>query len=401
MAIADTLTRLFRHEAAGGVVLMLAAAAAMIVANSPLAGAYEALLAQPFGFVLGEARLVKPLLLWINDGLMPVFFFLVGLELKREFLEGKLRNRRDAALPGMAALGGMALPALIYLLVTRAHPELHQGWAIPAATDIAFAIGVLALVGRGVPASLKLFLLTLAILDDLGAIVIIALFYSEELHAAYLLLAALPLAVLALMNRAGVHRIAPYVLFGAVLWFLILKSGVHATVAGVLVALFIPLADRFGSSPLHALEHALPPYVYFLILPVFAFANAGVVLAGMRPADLIAPLPLGIALGLFLGKQIGVLGTTWAMVRLGLARLPHGASWTQVYGVACIAGIGFTMSLFIGSLGFEDPAMMNGVRIGVLSGSAAAALLGYLVLRLARAAPADAPAEAAARPARA
>ena len=313
---------------------------------------------------------------------MALFFFLIGLELKREMLEGKLRNPRDVILPGLAAVGGMAVPALIYAGLNAGTPTI-SGWAIPAATDIAFAVGVLALVGSRVPATLKVFLLTLAILDDLGAILVIALFYTADLKAEYLVLAAMPLAAMLWLNLRGAHRAAPILLLGAVLWVLVLKSGVHATLAGVVTAFFVPLKDRFGRSPLHALEHALSPYVLYFIVPVFAFANAGVVLSGLQLSDLLSPVPLGIAAGLFIGKQVGVLGTTWLAVRAGLARLPEGATWAQVYGVACLAGIGFTMSLFIGSLSFADPALMNEVRLGVLSGSLLSAVVGFAILRAA------------------
>jgi len=363
---------------------MLAAVLALIVANSALAPVYEGALGAIFKITLNGEGLSKPLLLWINDGLMAVFFFLIGLELKREVLEGKLKNPRDIALPGMAAVGGMAVPALIYAGLNWGQPETLGGWAIPAATDIAFALGILALVGKRVPASLKVFLLTLAILDDLGAIVIIALFYTADLKLDYLLMGLLPLAGLIWLNMRGAHRVAPIVLLGTVLWFLVLKSGIHATLAGVITAFFIPLTDKYGKSPLHALENALAPYVLYLIVPIFAFANAGVVLAGIGPSDLLTPLPLGVALGLFAGKQLGIMGAVYLMVRLGLARLPHGANWGHIYGVACLAGIGFTMSLFIGSLSFADAALMNQVRLGVLTGSLASALLGYGVLRLVR-----------------
>ncbi|WP_372605456.1 Na+/H+ antiporter NhaA, partial [Actibacterium sp.] len=324
----------------------------------------------------------KPLILWINDGLMAVFFFLIGLELKREMLEGKLKNPRDVVLPGMAAVGGMIAPALIYAALNWGNPATIGGWAIPAATDIAFALGVLALLGTRAPASLKVFLLTLAILDDLGAIIIIALFYTAELKVDYLLLALLPLAGLAWRNYKGQHRIAPSVLLGVILWVLVLKSGVHATLAGVITAFFIPNVDKYGKSPLHALENALSPYVLYLIVPIFAFANAGVVLGGLSLSDLLSPLPLGIGLGLILGKQAGVFGMTWLMVKTGLARLPHGVGWAHIYGLSCLAGIGFTMSLFIGSLSFADQSLMNEVRLGVLSGSVISALLGFAVLRL-------------------
>lgn len=378
----ERIEKLFAHEAAGGVVLMLATALAFIVANSGLASLYTEVLHLKFTVSLGTAGLSKPLILWINDGLMAVFFLLIGLELKREILEGRLQNPADIVLPGVAALGGMLAPALIYLAFNWSDPAHVSGWAIPTATDIAFAVGVVALLGNRVPAGLKIFLLTLAILDDLGAIVVIALFYTAELKPIYLGLAALPVAAMALRLKLGAHRMAPTLLLGLVLWVLVLKSGVHATLAGVVTAFFIPLKDRYGKSPLHALEHGLHPYVMFLIVPVFAFANAGVNLAGIGLADLLAPLPLGIALGLVAGKQLGVFGATFALVRLRLARLPEHTSWRQIYGISALAGIGFTMSLFIGSLNFEEDAQMNAVRLGVLAGSLVSAAIGYAVLRL-------------------
>ncbi|MCV2866486.1 Na+/H+ antiporter NhaA [Albidovulum sediminicola] len=385
MPIIKALHRFYRHDATPGVLLMVAAVFALYAANSVLSAGYYAGLEKTFSILLDGEGLSKPLILWINDGLMAVFFFLIGLELKREMVEGKLKNPRDVLLPGAAAFGGMAVPALIYLMFNLSNPLTVGGWAIPAATDIAFAVGVLALVGKRAPSSLKIFLLTLAILDDLGAIVIIALFYTKELHVEYLVMALAPLAALFALNRAGLHRIAPFILLAAVLWVLVLKSGVHATLAGVVAAFFIPLKDRYAKSPLHSLEHALTPYVNFLIVPIFAFANAGVLLTGLSVADLFEPLPLGIAAGLVIGKQLGVFGTTWLMVRAGWARLPHGVGWIHVYGLACLAGIGFTMSLFIGGLSFDDIAHMNAVRIGVLSASAISAVMGFVVLRLASA----------------
>jgi NhaA family Na+:H+ antiporter len=375
--------RFFAHEAAPGILLILAAFAALVIANSPLAPVYLGLLGTEVSVLIEGAGIVKPLHLWINDGLMAAFFFVVALELKRELLEGQLSNRRDAMLPAMAALGGIVAPALIFIAITSGMPSLSNGWAIPAATDIAFALGVLALVGPSVPSSLKLFLLTLAILDDLGAIIIIALFYTADLQTSHLLMALVPLAGLALMNWIGVGRVAPYILVGAAMWVLVLKSGVHATLAGVITALFLPLTDRNGKSPLHMAEKALSPYVLFFIVPVFAFANAGVVLEGMTPADILAPLPLAIAAGLVIGKQTGVLAMTWLTVRLGFASLPKGTTWLQIYGIACLAGIGFTMSLFIGSLSYADPALMNEVRLGVLAGSTISAIIGFSVLRYA------------------
>lgn len=383
MPLTQALTRFFRHEAAGGILLMLAAFMALVIANSDLNAVYRGVQEMKLSVLLEGQGLAKPLILWINDGLMAIFFFLIGLELKREVLEGKLRKPADVMLPGMAALGGMIAPALIYLVLNRGQSDTLQGWAIPTATDIAFAVGLVALLGSRVPAALKVFLLTLAILDDLGAIVIIALFYTEELKLIYLAFALLPLAGLLWANYVGLHRMAPIYLLGVVLWVLVLKSGVHATLAGVVTAFFVPLTDRFGKSPLHSIEHALTPYVYFLIVPIFAFANAGVVLGGLTLSDLAAPLPLGIAAGLFLGKQIGVFGMTWLLVRVGAARLPEGVSWVQLWGIACLAGIGFTMSLFIGSLTFAEDHHMNAVRLGVLAGSLVSAVLGYVVLRLA------------------
>ncbi len=377
------LARAFGHEAAPGILLMIAAAAAMILANSPAGPAYQGFFDQILSVTLGGVGMSKPLILWINDGLMAVFFFLIGLELKREMLEGRLNTPREVMLPGIAALGGMLAPMAVYLMLTRGDPGLTQGWAIPAATDIAFAVGVLALLGKSVPPALKIFLLTLAILDDLGAILIIALFYGHGLQPEYLVMALVPLGVLALMNRAGAHRVVPFVLVAVILWVLVLKSGVHATIAGVVAAFFLPLKDKYGKSPLHSVEHGLQPYVMLLIAPLFALGNAGVQLGGLAIGDLFAPLPLGIALGLLIGKQFGVFTATFLAVKLGLARLPDGVNWAMIYGLSCLAGIGFTMSLFIGSLSFDDLTQMNAVRMGVLAGSVLSAILGYSVLRMA------------------
>lgn len=377
------LDNFFKHEAAGGILLMLSAVAAMIVANSALSGTYDAVLGAKFSVLINGEGLSKPLILWINDGLMAIFFFLIGLELKREMMEGKLKNPRDILLPGVAAIGGMALPALVFVAINWNYPLNLGGWAIPAATDIAFALGILALVGSRAPTSLKVFLLTLAILDDMGAIIIIALFYTAELKVDYLYLALLPLAGLLYLNYKGAHRLAPALLLGAIMWYFVLKSGVHATLAGVVTAFCIPLKDKWGKSPLHSLENGLTPYVLYLIIPIFAFANAGVVLKGMTFNDLLAPLPLGIALGLLVGKQIGVFGLTWVMVKSGLAKMPYGANMLHIYGISCLAGVGFTMSLFIGGLSFEDAALMNEVRLGVLSGSVVSGVMGYVALMLA------------------
>lgn len=383
MSLVRAFDKFFKHEASGGVLLMLSAVLALVVANSAASPLYENWLGSYFSVTLNGEGISKPLILWINDGLMAIFFFLIGLELKRELLEGKLKNPRDVVLPGIAAVGGMIAPALVFVGFNWNDPIAIGGWAIPAATDIAFALGVLALIGPRVPAALKVFLLTLAILDDMGAILIIALFYTAELKVDYLLMALLPMIAMLWLNMKKVHRVAPILLLGVVLWFFVLQSGVHATLAGVVTAFFIPLRDKWGKSPLHSVEHGLSPYVFFLIVPIFAFANAGVVLDGMTFGDLFQPLPLGIALGLIVGKQVGVFGFTWITVKSGLSQLPPGANWLQIYGIACLAGIGFTMSLFIGSLSFDDPELMNAVRLGVLSGSAVSAIIGYVALMMA------------------
>ncbi len=371
-----------RIEAAGGILLCIAGVLALAWANSAAGGLYLNLLETPLAVQLGPVGIAKPLLLWINDGLMAIFFLLVGLEIKREIIDGELSSPSKAALPAIAAIGGMAAPAAVYVALNWGDSATLRGWAIPAATDIAFAVGVLSLLGRRVPSCLKVFLLALAILDDLGAIVIIAFFYTENLSVGSLMLAAGGLIGLVALNRAGVRRIAPYVLLGVVVWVCVLKSGVHATLAGVALAFAIPLRTGEEPSPLHRLERMLHPWVTYGILPLFAFANAGVSLIEVAPADLFQPVPLGIALGLFLGKQVGVMGATLAAVRLGWASLPAGATWSQFYGVALLTGIGFTMSLFIGTLAFPDPAYGAPVRIGVLGGSLLSAAAGYLLLRM-------------------
>jgi NhaA family Na+:H+ antiporter len=383
----SALQEFFRLESAGGLVLLGAAVLAMLVVSSPLEGLYQALLNTPVEIRVGALEVAKPLLLWINDGLMAVFFLLVGLELKRELLEGELADRRRVVLPALAALGGMAVPALIYWAINRDSPLALKGWAIPSATDIAFALAVLALLGKRVPNALKLFLLTLAIADDLGAILVIALFYSSDLSVPMLALAGVALATLLAMNWRGVSEVAPYLLVGAALWLAVLKSGVHATLAGVLLALFVPLKaqDPEAPSPLKGLEHDLHKAVAFGILPLFAFANAGVSLASLSLAALLQPVPLGIALGLFLGNQIGVFGMTWLGVRLGLGKLPNGVGWLDIYGVSVLCGVGFTMSLFISSLAFEQGAAELAVddRLGIILGSLVSAVVGYLILRFA------------------
>jgi NhaA family Na+:H+ antiporter len=374
----------FHHEAAGGLILMAAALAALLIDNSPLSWLYALFLDTPVGVRAGPLALEKPLLLWINDGLMAVFFFLVGLEIKRELLRGELSSRAQATLPAVAAAGGMAAPALIYVAFNIGDPVGLRGWAIPAATDIAFAVGVLALFGNRVPSSLKIFLLALAILDDLGAIVIIALFYTKHLSWLSLGLAGIGIAVLWALNRQGVTRLAPYLLTGVVIWICVLKSGVHATLAGVVVAFAIPLASRNEGEPtlLEQLEESLHPWIIFGVLPLFAFANAGVSLKGLSFAKLVEPVPLGIALGLFIGKPVGIFGVSWLAIKAGLAAKPEGASWAQLLGVGLLGGIGFTMSLFIGTLAFDEVDKAAQLRLGVLAGSLLSATAGYLLLRL-------------------
>ncbi|KWW17034.1 sodium:proton antiporter [Pseudomonas putida] len=379
-------TRFFQLEAASGLLLIAAAVLALIINNSPLSYLYSGLLDVPVAVQVGALNIAKPLLLWINDGLMALFFLLIGLEVKREVVDGHLSKPAQVILPATAAVGGMVVPALIYWFINRDNPAAVAGWAIPTATDIAFALGVLALLGKRVPVSLKLFLMTLAIIDDLGAIIVIALFYSGTLSSVSLLLAAACLAALVAMNRLGVVKLGPYMIVGLILWVCVLKSGVHATLAGVALALCIPLRTRNAeTSPLLSLEHALHPWVAYAILPIFAFANAGVSLAGMSVDSFTHPVPMGIAVGLLLGKTVGVFGLTWLAVKLRMAALPEGAGWGQILGVAILCGIGFTMSLFVGSLAFapgsSDYAGMD--RMGILTGSFFAAVIGYAVIAMA------------------
>ncbi len=381
--IVNKIQDFLRYETSAGFVLMFVALMALIANNSPLSGFYSGFLSTPVEVQFGSFEIAKPLLLWINDGLMAIFFFLVGLEIKREVLEGELSSFDKASLPIFAAIGGVVIPALVYVYFNISDPVLIQGWAIPAATDIAFALGILALVGSRVPVSMKILLLAVAIIDDLVAIIIIALFYTQDLSLVALGWGGVGVAGLIALNRMGTMRITPYALIGLFVWACVLKSGVHATLAGVVTALAIPLKakDPNNSSPLHRAEHGLHIWVAFLILPLFAFANAGVSLAGITVSDIIAPLPLGIALGLFLGKQVGVFSFAWLAVKLGLAKLPTGANWCQIYGVACLTGVGFTMSLFIGTLAFDGDELLNAVRLGVLMGSIASGVLGFVLLR--------------------
>jgi NhaA family Na+:H+ antiporter len=378
------IRKFIRLESSGGLVLIAAAAVALLLDNSPLAWLYDQLLGLPMAITIGRVGLEKPLLLWINDGLMAVFFLLVGLEIKREVLVGELSTRARAVLPLAAALGGMVAPAVVFFLLNYGQPENLSGWAIPTATDIAFALGVLSLLGSRVPLSLKVLLTAIAIVDDLGAIVIIAIFYTVELSWISIVLAAVCGLGLLVLNRKGVTGYAPYMLIGILMWLCVLKSGVHATLAGVALAMAIPLrtSGPLTASPLMRLEHALHPWVAFMIMPVFAFANAGIPLLDIRWQDLLQPLTLGIALGLFVGKQVGVFLAARLAVALGLADRPPGAGWWLVYGVALLSGVGFTMSLFIGTLAFDGVDKATAVRLGVIAGSLLAGVCGYLVLRL-------------------
>ena len=371
-----------RLETSGGVVLMIAAIFAMIIANTPLSATYDLILGTYIKVGIGNFEIAKPAILWINDGLMAIFFFLVGLEIKREVLAGELSSFDKAILPIMAAIGGMAVPGIIFAIVNWGTPENLNGWAIPTATDIAFALGILALIGSRAPIALKIFLLAIAIIDDLGAIVIIAIFYTSELSINALSISMIGFAAAVALNRLGIQRTAPYLLVGIIMWVFVLKSGVHATLAGVLIAFTIPLkAKTEDEALLYKMEHGLHPWVAFLILPVFAFANAGVNFTGIGIDDLLQPLTLGIAVGLFLGKQIGIFLATWIGVKSGIARLPENVSWKHVYGVACLTGVGFTMSLFIGSLAFTTADAMNAVRLGVVLGSVLSGIIGYLLLK--------------------
>jgi Na+:H+ antiporter, NhaA family len=379
-----TLNQFINSQSLSGVVLALAAALALVVSNSPWSEAYQRFVELPGELRLGSDTLLlsKTLLHWVNDLWMAVFFFLVGLEIKRELLDGELASRSQALLPVGAALGGMVAPALIYMAINAGNPVALRGWAIPAATDIAFALGILVLLGSRVPASLKVFLTAVAIIDDLGAILIIAFFYTDGLSLSALAAAGAGVLVLLALNRARVMAISPYVAVGLVIWLFVYKSGIHATLAGVVTALAIPLSDGKGGSPLKAAEHALHPWVAFAVLPMFAFVNAGVSLRGVTPAILLQSVPMGITLGLLVGKAIGVFGASWLLIRFAGARLPAEASWRQFFGVCLLCGVGFTMSLFIGALAFagQDAAYETQLKLGVLCGSLLSGALGALLL---------------------
>ncbi|EJL6618121.1 Na+/H+ antiporter NhaA [Vibrio cholerae] len=375
--MSDMIRDFFKMESAGGILLVIAAAIAMVIANSAMGEGYQAFLhTYVFGMSVSH---------WINDGLMAVFFLLIGLEVKRELLEGALKSRETAIFPAIAAVGGMLAPALIYVAFNFNDPAAIQGWAIPAATDIAFALGIMALLGKRVPVSLKVFLLALAIIDDLGVVVIIALFYSSDLSTIALTIGFIMTGVLFMLNAKHVTKLSIYLVAGLILWIAVLKSGVHATLAGAVIGFAIPLKGNKGEhSPLKHLEHALHPYVAFAILPVFAFANAGISLQGVSLAGLTSMLPLGVALGLFLGKPLGIFSFSWAAVKLGVAKLPEGINFKHIFAVSVLCGIGFTMSIFISSLAFgqANEAYDTYARLGILMGSTTAALLGYSLLRL-------------------
>jgi len=378
----------FRQESFAGLLLMTTALLAILISNSPLRLFYDALLDTPVAIQVGALVIAKPLLLWVNDGLMAIFFFLIGLELKREFLTGELSNPQNIILPAVGAIGGMSVPALFYLFFNQHDPTALKGWAIPTATDIAFVLGILGLLGSRIPASLKIFLTSLAIFDDIGAIVIIALFYTGNISLGALIIVAGAIILLAVLNRYGVVTKSIYIAVGVVMWVAMLKSGVHATLAGVILAFFIPIKDRRNpdKSPLKELEQDLHAVVAFIILPLFAFCNAGIYFGNVSIADVTHPITVGIAAGLFLGKQVGVFGLCWMAIKSGLCRLPEDFGWRQLYGASILCGVGFTMSLFIGSLAFEETGvnLIFDERLGILIGSILSGLLGYFLLKYSR-----------------
>ena len=382
---AKFITRFLKLESLGGIILMFAALGAMLLANSPLAPYYNLLIDTPVEIRVGSFMIAKPLLMWINDGLMTVFFFMVGLELKRELIEGELSDKRKIILPGVGAIGGMLIPALIYTYFNAGDAIAMKGWAIPAATDIAFALGILSLLGSRVPTSIKIFLTSLAIFDDIGAIIIIALFYTEKISMTAIIFVVCCLLVLAILNKRNVESRNIYRIVGIVMWVAMLKSGVHATLTGVLLAMFIPLKSktRENYSPLKSMEQDLHSAVAYIILPVFAFANAGIRIVGMGADAVLHSVPLGIAIGLFLGKQLGIFAFCWAVIKLKFTSLPAGMSWSSLYGTAALCGVGFTMSLFISSLAFEVTGfnLLFNERLGIIIGSLLSGFVGYLVLR--------------------
>lgn len=382
----SSIAKFFRQESAGGILIVSAAFLAILLANSPFYSLYKMLIDTPVSIKIGALEIAKPLLLWVNDGLMAIFFFLVGIELKREILEGELSNIRKIVLPGLGAVGGMVGPAAIYIILNIDDPIALKGWAIPAATDIAFALGLLSLLGSKVPASLKAFLTSLAIFDDIGAILIIAFFYTSKISFIALIIAAVCILILFLFNKGSVVNKSLYIAVGVVMWVAMLKSGVHATLAGIILAMFIPMYSPIdpGRSPLKSMEHDLHPAVTFFILPTFAFCNAGINIEGLGMEQFLHQIPLGIALGLFIGKQLGVFSFCWIGIKLRFAELPKEISWVSLYGTGMLCGIGFTMSLFIASLAFEETGvnLMFDERLGIILGSLASGILGYSILRM-------------------
>lgn len=380
------LSRFFKMESASGILLMFSAVLAIVLANTPLQTYYALLIETPVEIRIGNFEIAKPLLLWINDGLMAIFFFLVGLELKRELIEGELSDKKNIILPAVGAAGGMLVPALVYVYFNSDNELALNGWAIPAATDIAFALGILTLLGSRVPISIKIFLTSLAIFDDVGAIIIIAVFYTDNISlTALIIVAAICVPILFILNKRNNESKSLYMLIGLVMWVAMLKSGVHATLAGVILAIFIPLKSKRkeNHSPLKSMESDLHTVVAFFVLPIFAFANAGISFSGLSSEQLLHPVPLGIALGLFIGKQIGVFGFCWIAIKLNMTSMPKGMSWATLYGTAALCGVGFTMSLFIGSLAFEESNvnMFFDERLGIIIGSVASGIVGYLILR--------------------
>lgn len=385
MSQSNFIQKFFKLESSGGILLMCSALLAMICANTGLNAYYQQLLSTAVEIRVGNLEIAKPLLLWINDGLMAVFFFLVGLELKRELLEGELSDKKNIILPGVGAIGGMLIPAGIYLMFNHQDPIASQGWAIPAATDIAFALGVLAIIGSKVPTSIKIFLTSLAIFDDIGAIIIIAMFYTSQISTVGLIVAFSCLPVLFVLHKKRVDSNSPYILIGIIMWVALLKSGVHATLAGVVMAMFIPMTSKSNPeySPLKSLEHDLHSAVAYFVLPVFAFANAGISFTGLGMEQVMHGVPMGIALGLFLGKPIGIFGLCWLSVKLNMTSLPKDMNWSGLLGTSALCGIGFTMSLFIGSLAFEETGvnMLFDERLGIVIGSLLSGILGFVVLK--------------------
>jgi len=380
------ISSFFKLESAGGIILMFSAVLALVFANTPLQSYYALLLDIPVEIRIGAFEIAKPLLLWINDGLMAIFFFLIGLELKRELIEGELSDKRNIILPGVGAIGGMVVPASIYIYFNTGDSTAMAGWAIPAATDIAFALGILSLLGSRVPTTIKIFLTSLAIFDDIGAILIIAVFYTAKISLTALIAVACCISVLVILNKRNTESKSLYVMIGVVMWVAMLKSGVHATLSGIILAMFIPMKSKtnISYSPLKDMEHDLHSVVAFFVLPIFAFANAGISFAGVGTEQLLHSVPLGIALGLFVGKQAGIFGLCWLAIKLKLTSLPNGMSWSSLYGTAALCGIGFTMSLFIGSLAFEETGinLIFDERLGIILGSLASGFVGYMVLRV-------------------